>query len=490
MGLRSVPAAWIESWPSLVYKKKLYQYRPDRPPQFLETFRTERKNRVEPADPASLERGVRQLLADRVSGNLLGLWLLVPEHLRLATWDVVCRWAQQPTERVEPRLAFQLVHEAALCVTGIRRVRHLSQRGFELLNGLPFVASDLAIHNLLEAHTVADAEALQAHLGLLRRARGHFCGKTLAIDPHRMRSYSKRLMRRYRGDNVSKPIKVNQAFFCLDTETEQPVCFTIGSSALSVHQATPGLLRLASDVLNCPSQDKPLVVADTEHYVGELLQYVKTETPFDLLVLMPKGRAQHAELRALDENLFTTRWAGFATAKRPYQMKRSQGGPLFQYIQRSGEKPQEYDFKGFLSTRDGDEVEDLTRAYPQRWHVEEFFNAHQALGWNRAGTMNLNVRYGQMSMALIAQAAIYQFRQRVGKPWSEWDAEHLANAVFRGVDGDLRVSRDTILVTLYNVPAVEKLKPHYEGLPEKLRAEQIDPHIPWLYGYKLDFRFK
>ena len=147
---------------------------------------------------------------------------------------MVCRWAQQPTEGVEPRLAFQLVHEAALCVTGIRRVRHLSQRGFELLNGLPFVASDLAIHNLLEAHTVADAEALQVHLGLLRRARGHFCGKTLAIDPHRMRSYSKRLMRRYRGDNVSKPIKVNQAFFCLDTETEQPVCFTIGSSGQPV----------------------------------------------------------------------------------------------------------------------------------------------------------------------------------------------------------------------------------------------------------------
>lgn len=421
---------------------------------------------------------------------MLGLWLLVPEHLRLATWDVVCRWAQQPTERVEPRLALQLVHESALCVTGIRQTRHLSQRGFELLNGLPFVASDMAIHNLLEAHTVADAEALQIHLGLLRRARGHFCGETLAIDPHRIPSYSKRLMRRYRQDSASKPIKVNQVFFCLDSKTKQPVCFTIGSSAVSVYHATPGLLRLASDILNCCSPSKPLVVADTEHYIGELLHYVKTETPFDLLVLMPKAREQQAELRTIKENLFTTRWAGFATAKRPYQMKYRPSGPLVQYIQRSGEKPQEYDFKAFLSTRDGDEVEDLTRAYPDRWHVEEFFNAHQALGWKRAGTMNLNIRYGQMSMALIAQAAIHQFRQRVGEPWSQWDAQHLADAVFKGVDGDLRVSGDTILVTLYNIPAAEKLKPHYEGLPDKLRAEKIDPHIPWLYGYKLDFRFK
>jgi hypothetical protein len=28
-------------------------------------------------DPLSIERGVRQLLSDKVSGNLAGLWLLV-----------------------------------------------------------------------------------------------------------------------------------------------------------------------------------------------------------------------------------------------------------------------------------------------------------------------------------------------------------------------------------------------------------------------------
>jgi hypothetical protein len=473
----------------LACKKKLYQYRSDRPPQFLETFSTRRKNRDEPADPASLERGVRQLLADKVSGNMLGLWLLAPEHLRLGTWDVLCRWAQQGGERVEPRLALQLVHESALCTTGIRYSRHLSQRGFELLNGLPFVASDRAIHDLLEAHTVAEAEALQVHLGLLRRARGHYTGEILAIDPHRMRSYSKRQMCRFRDDGVSKPFKVGQAFFCLDTETHQPVCCTTGSSAMSVLRATPELLRLAADILN-PSPGQALVVADTEHYVGELLEHVKTHTPFDMLVLMPRGKTQQAQFRSVQQDLFIPRWAGFATAKRPYQLKNNRAGQVTQYLQRSGEKTEEYDFKAFLSTRDGDEVEDLTRAYPQRWHVEEFFNAHQALGWRRAGTMNLNIRYAQMSMALIAQAAIYQFRQRVGPPWSEWDSEHLSNAVFRGIDGDLRVSGDTILVTLYNAQGIDKLRPHYEGLSEKLSTEGVDPRIPWLYGYKLDFRFK
>jgi len=257
---------------------------------------------------------------------------------------------------------------------------------------------------------------------------------------------------------------------------------------MSVLRATPELLRLAQTILN-PDPGQVLIVADTEHYVGELLEYVQEHTPFDLLVLMPRGERQQAQFRKVDDRLFIPRWAGFATAKRPYQLgnKRVQ---LTQYLQRSGEKPEECDFKAFLSTRDGDEVEDLTRAYPQRWHVEEFFNAHQALGWKRAGTMNLNIRYAQMSMALVAQAAIYQFRQRVGHPCSQWDAAHLANAVFRGIDGDLRLSGDTIVVTLYNAPHVDKLRPHYEGLPDKLSTEGIDPRIPWLYGYKLDFRFK
>jgi hypothetical protein len=80
-------------------------------------------------------------LADKVSGNLVGLWLLIPEHLRLGTWDLLCGWSGQATERVEPRLALQMVHESALCSTGLRQQRSLSQRGFELANGLPFVAS-------------------------------------------------------------------------------------------------------------------------------------------------------------------------------------------------------------------------------------------------------------------------------------------------------------------------------------------------------------
>jgi len=171
-------------------------------------------------------------------------------------------------------------------------------------------------------------------------------------------------------------------------------------------------------------------------------------------------------------------------------MKRGTSSSLTQYVQRSGERADGYAYKAFLATCDGDEVELMTEKFPQRWHVEEFFNNEQALGWQRAGTMNLNIRYGQMSMALIGQAVIHQLRRRLEAPYDEWNAKHLAKDLFQGLDGDVRVTEDTIIVTYYNAPNTDQLRRHYQGLPQKLLEEGISPGIPWLYGYQLDFRFR
>jgi hypothetical protein len=472
----------------LAFKKKLHQCRP-KGELTIQTQRTRARAVVEPCDPASLQRRVRQLLADKVSGNLVGLWLLIPEHLRLGTWDLLCGWSGQAGDRVEPRLALQLVHEAALCSTGLRRQRCLSQRGFELANGLPFVAGDMAVHELLAARTVAESQRLQVALGKIRRTCGDYQGKLLAIDPHRVRSYSKRQMRRYRDDPKSRALKAAPTFFVLDADTHQPVCFTTATSARTATSAAIELLDLAGQILD-PKPGQTLVAADLEHQTAELLNHVRSHTPFDLLVPMKNVRSLQKQLRDIPADKFTRRWAGFATLKQPYKMGRGRADDLFQFVQRSGERPDDFRFGAFLSTADREEVDALTREYPKRWHVEEFFNAHQALGWNRAGTMNLNVRYGQMTMALLAQSALHKLRRRLGEPYCDWDSSHLAKSLLSGLEGDVRVADDTIVVTYYNAPNVERLKEHYQGLPARLQREGIDPGIPWLYGYKLDFRFR
>ena len=421
---------------------------------------------------------------------MVGLWLLVPEHLRLGTWDLLRAWTNQPTHRVEPRLALQLVHEAALCVTGIRQGRTLSQKGFELANGLPFVASDHAIHDLLDRHTLQQAQQIQLALGLIRRARRHFPGRLLAIDPHRLTSYSKRQMRRHRSSHKQeqKAQKCSQTFFALDVESCQPVCLLTHSASRTATEATAELLPLAQAILK-PRGTRPLVLADSEHFTLEIIDQIVPQAGFDLLVPMPNQPYYREQLKQTPSEAFIARWAGLAIAKIP--LDRGPDRPtIYQLVQRCGERPSDYRYKGFWCTADRNEVQDLIVEFPKRWHIEEFFHDHQSLGWKRAGTLNLNIRYGQMSLALIAQAVLHQLRQRLGDPFIHWQADHLAKKLLAGLDGDIRVQKDTIIVTYYNAPEAQRLCEHYQNLPEKLRMEGIEPGIPWLYNFKLDFRFK
>ena len=215
---------------------------------------------------------------------------LIPEYLRLGAWDLLKSWSGMPDDQVETRLAMQLVNERALCVTGIREKRTVSQKGFELANGLPFIPTDPAIHNLLDTHSVADAHRLQIALGKIRQTFGHFNGKILAIDPHRLKPYSRRQMVRRQKDRDSKPTKMAQTFFCLDTETKQPICFTTASSARTVTQATPELLTLTGNILKL-DDEQPLVMADNEHYTVQLLGWIYSKSPFDMLVPMPYNKS-------------------------------------------------------------------------------------------------------------------------------------------------------------------------------------------------------
>jgi hypothetical protein len=110
--------------------------------------------------------------------------------------------------------------------------------------------------------------------------------------------------------------------------------------------------------------------------------------------------------------------------------------------------------------------------------------------WKRAGTLNLHIRLGQRTMAWVAQAVIFQLRKRLGLPFVQWDSVHLAQDLFRGLEGDVRVHRDTVWVTYYNAPKADQWKAHFENLPQRLEQEGVNPRVPWLYNFKLDFRFK
>src|SRR5258708_39536672 len=170
-------------------------------------------------------------------------------------------------------------------------------------------------------------------------------------------------MRRKADNQAERPTNVAQTFFVLDADTHQPVCFTTATSSRTATAAAQELLRLAADILDTkPGQT--LVLADAEHFTVELLDAVKINTHFDLLVPMADQASLRKKLAAVPPATFQPRSAGYATAKMAFTPTDIAAGPFSQYVQRLGERPEEYRFQAFLSTRDGDEVEALTQDFP------------------------------------------------------------------------------------------------------------------------------
>ncbi len=429
------------------------------------------------------ERNFRELLSKKITGSYWGLWLLVAEHLRLGSWDLLKSWSGGSDESLEPRIAMQMVNESALCVSGIRGTQRLCQQGFDVLNGLAYIATDKEIHRVLDSHTIAEGKWLQMALAKLRNQSGHYTGEIFAFDPHRIETSSKRIMPAKKSSPGSRSKKVLQTFFAIDALTGQPIASTIGSPGKKTSRASLELLNMIRAIFT----NGGLAMADAEHVTIEILSEFLADEVFDILMPMTRNQKVRKIMPTLN---YERKWAGYALAETTYQFK-EMNNPIRLIVQRSGEKEEEYEYKPFATTsNDSDMVKMLTEEYPERWTIEEFFNFEAAMGWDKVRTMNLNIRYGKMSLAMIAQAASYQFRKKLQKPYKNWNAKHLAETVFYGIDGYLKVRNDTIIVTLYNVPEELNLRRYYENLPEKLEKEGVDPRVPWMYNFKLDFRFK
>jgi hypothetical protein len=428
-----------------------------------------------------VERLFRESLSKKISGTLVGLWFLAAEHLRLGNWDLIKGYTGCTDAGIEPRIAMQIVNEAALCSNRVRKSNYITHQGFELLNGLGFLVTDGQVHDLLDKHTVSEAQSLQGSLAMIRSNSGHYQGEIIAIDPHRIVSTSQRIMPKKKKQPEEPSRKMVQTFFALDTQTGQPIGCGIGSPGANTAQATIDLLNMAGLV-----SKNSLILADKEHFTEYLIRSIDQDSGFEFLVpAISTERIQKIER----SQAYQRKWAGYAVAETMFNF----AGHKEKYrlvSQREGETTKDYLYKSFLTLSNKPATELLAEMYRERWSIEDFFNFDGAMGFDRASTFNLNIRYGKMSLALLAQAATYELRKKLPKPYSRWNSTHLADAVFSKMDGDIRVHDDTIIVTCYNAPKELNLQNNFQGLPAKLISEGICPKMPWLYDYKLDFRFK
>lgn len=412
---------------------------------------------------------------------MIGLWFLAAEHLRLGSWDLIKGYTKSVDRDIEPRIAMQAVNEAAMCKSRVRKKNYITHQGFELLNGLGFLATDQQINELFDKRTVSQAQALQEALSLIRLHNGHYTGDIIAIDPHRIMSTTKRIMPMKKKQANRPSQKMLQTFFALNTQTGQPIGCGIGSPGVNTTKATLELLNMVKRINN-----KAMILADKEHFNRNLARNIEQDFQFEYLVPTITTK----RIKGIERSLtFKRHWAGYAIAETRFNFNRYKEKYRL-IVQREGEIESKYVYKSFLTLSEKPAKELLTEMYVKRWSIEDFFNFDGAMGFDRASTFNLNIRYGKMSLALLAQAATFQFRQKLPKPYNRWNALHFSDAILNNIDGDLRVKDDTIIVTCYNAPKQLNLQENYQNLPQKLTLQGINPKAPWLFDFKVDFRFK
>lgn len=469
----------------MAYKKKLFKLNPEQAEREAEIKiqKTKREQKTIKVTVQGNERNVRERLAHKVSGDHMGLWLLVPEYLRLGTWDFLQGVFGRDGNPMAPRLGMQMVNESALCVNRIRKRGSLCNQGFGLVNGLSFLATDESIHYLLDGQSVSGYEDMQSSLLQLRNADGHYDDKRIvAIDPHRIESVSQRIMPKKKKKPDQPSSKMLQTFFCNDVHTGQPLGFTIGSSGKKCSKATLQLLGL----LEKGGFKNSLVLADKEHFTQEISEYFHRHPNLDFLVPVPRTKKLLGTFPKLD---YQPQWAGYAIAESQFSYRHS-GLTYRLIVQREGEMEKDYRYTAFLTTSNESGQELLTKTFAKRWSIEEFFNFEGAMGWNRASSFNLNIRYGKQSLAMLAQAATYRFRQNLPGPYCQWTAESLADKALANMEGDIRVKDDHIIITYYKDHEPLEIKDKYSHISTVLENEGVSPKIPWLFDYKLKFRFK
>ena len=413
----------------------------------------------------------------------MGLWLLVPEYLRLGGWDLL-RGLFRDGDDITARLAMQMVNESALCLNRVRQKDSLCHQGFSLVNGLSFLATDESVHRILNGKSVSDYGSFQSELMKIRMLDRHYGAgeRILAIDPHRIGSSTKRVMVQKKKRPDLPSAKMLQTFFCNDTDTGQPLAFTLSASGKTCSQATVQLLDMVAGVMG---QQKALVLADKEHFTREIADYFDGSHAMDILMPAPNQKGIAERITALE---YRQLWPGYSVAETPFSFQNSDRN-LRLIAQKDGPAGKET-YKAFLTTSGMDAGDLLSKIFSKRWTIEEFFNREGDMGWNRASTFNLNTRYGRQTLALLAQAATFRLRKNLPEANSRWNAGMISEKVLTNMEGDIRVKDDTIIITYYKDHEILGLRDKYHNISQQLENENISPKIPWLYDFKLDFRFK
>jgi len=363
---------------------------------------------------------------------------------------------------------------------GIRAIDPVSRADFGLLAGLPWLPAATTQYRYLQAIPVLDALGVQVafaqHLAATDRVTP---GGPINLDAHNVRTYSRKEMKRSYLPEEKGYGKAFRFFYTQDQTSRLPLIALATYSGTTVSQATPPVIAHTQQALGASG----LLVADKEWYCGALLQELRQRGVPALVPAKLTARRQAAYDRIpLDAYLPTLDGpiARITTTLKNFD------GPLVALIRPLHDGT----YWALLCTEPTVPTDTALPAYTGRWHIEDFFLHNNDLAIDRLPSLNLQAVQAMLTIRLLAFHVLEAFRRDLGEPYARQTPGVLRRQFLLPVQMKLQArDRQTVTVTVYGCAQQAVLHARYQQLSQQLRAQDIDPRLPWLGNRELIVRF-
>jgi len=431
----------------------------------------------------SIQSDLQELLRKGFTTSCAGGFFFLPYLQELEIHSLLEKFCLPKKEGIPPeRIALQLVFEALFGYTrGIRTLDPISQADFGALSGLPFLCSPSTEYRFLTGIPMENSEQFQISLGTHLLELGQIASKIVNMDAHSIPLFSRKEMKVSYLSQEKIYGKAIRAFYTQDQGGGKPLFVQACYSGTTAGQATPTLVEATQAILGGTF----LSVTDKEWYVAQLLEHLDKIYKLEVLLPVKRTAKRLQEMESIDfqtlkaktgepplATLFTA-LDGFTGRLRLF-VKRNPDGTLFGLITN----------KKYLRPSSAMEI------YSRRWRIENWFQENSFLGLNCLPSLELHAIQAALTLRLIAYHLIDNFRMNLGSPFARMTPELIHRHFIQGVQGKVQLKKEQIHIDIYGFRHQAVVRNIFTNLEEKLVAQQIDPRVPWLNGYKLHFEFK
>lgn len=452
-------------------------------PETIEIIDASKKTQNIEVTRQSIQTNLEALLKKGFTTTHAGGFFFIPYLMELDLYNALGQLSAPKTTGIpNERVALQLIFEPLFGYKkGIRTVDPVSQTDFGVLSGLPFICSPATEYRFLAESTTERSESFQKHQAKRLLNLNYITGNILNMDGHSIKLFSRKGMKNSYLSKDQAYGKAIRTFYTQDQATNKPLFAKAAYSGTTVAQVTPQLVEANKEILG----KSFLCVCDKEWFIGKLLDQLDQIHGVQVLLPLKRTAKRLQEMEAIPFEKFKYRYENQPIAKLVTDID-GFTGKMNLFVKRNDDDT----FFALITNKKYLQPPESMEIFRKRWNIENFFNENTFLGLDRLPSLELNAIQTALTLKMVSYHIVDNFRINLPDHFSKMKPESIYENFIQNVQGKVQIKKDKLQVDIYGFKHQAVVAPLFRNLEQKLINKEVDPRIPWLNNYALNFSFK